>query len=61
MLKCGHVYCAECFEEYFRQKIEIENECDNLKCPQRGCHMKPTADEIKAITTQDCFEKFCKY
>ena len=47
--KCGHTFCKECFTETFRSLIEDQNKVHMLKCPQYGCEIKPTQEEVKQI------------
>lgn len=44
--KCQHMFCAECFTEYYKSMIEKQNNHHRLKCPEYGCDTIPTDDEI---------------
>ena len=59
--ECGHTFCGECFEEYFRSLIEDQNKDHKLRCPQAGCETKPTPEEVEQIISEDCFKKFSKF
>ena len=61
MLSCNHTFCSECFSEFYRTQIEDENKSHNLVCPQYGCTVKPTIEEIKNIISDDCFAKYKKF
>ena len=59
--KCGHRFCEFCFVESFRSLIEDQNKSDKLRCPQFGCDVKPTKDEVKFIIDNSVFDKFIKF
>jgi len=32
-LKCGHIFCTECFSDYFESLIQEQNKHNSLRCP----------------------------
>lgn len=57
---CGHVFCQDCFKEFYRTLIEDQMKSHDLKCPQYGCDNKPTEEEIRNIITPKSFGIFQK-
>ena len=58
---CEHTFCAECFTEYFRSLVEDQNKHHLLICPEAGCGVKASEEEIKQILQEDCFKKFKRF
>ncbi|KAG0017119.1 hypothetical protein BGZ80_008604 [Entomortierella chlamydospora] len=44
-LRCGHVFCQPCYEQYLTQKIAEEGECRAIFCPESGCAV-PVDDQV---------------
>ena len=61
MLSCEHTFCEDCFRETFRAMIEDQNRAHQLMCPEAGCGLKPTEDEVKQILEENCFAKFKRF
>lgn len=59
--KCKHIFCGECFKEFYRTQIEEEYKHHDLKCPEYGCDTKPTEQEVRNIIDSNCFDKFIKF
>ena len=59
--ECKHMFCADCFKEYYRSLIEDQNRHQALKCPQWGCDTKPTEEEIQQIINENCYRKFKRF
>ena len=36
-LKCGHIFCSECWIEYLKEKIKTPLNALQARCPQDGC------------------------
>lgn len=58
---CKHAFCAECFKETYRAKIEDQNMFEKLNCPQSDCNATPSLKEIMNIIDDNCFEKYQKF
>ena len=50
-LKCGHIFCADCWREYISYKMEDIFTCILSTCPQKGCNI---------IVPESVFSKFLK-
>lgn len=50
-LKCGHIFCTDCWKEYLSNRLEDILNIMYTTCPQSGCSL---------IITEDIFEKFLK-
>ena len=46
-LRCGHVFCQPCYEQYLTQKIVEEGECRRILCPESGCSAVVDEETIK--------------
>ena len=57
----NHRFCSECFTEEFRSRIEDQNKHADLKCPEFGCEVKPTDDEILQAVGKTVYLKFVKF
>ena len=36
-INCYHFFCNDCYYNYFKEKIENNNNVDKIKCPKSGC------------------------
>ena len=59
--ECHHLFCADCFTENFRVLIEEENAHSKLKCPEYGCHVVPTQEDIKKTISENSWAKYLKF
>ena len=57
-LSCGHVFCAECFKEYYKSLITEQNKSHKLGCPEHGCPCEPTVEEVQRIIEEDVYQKY---
>ena len=55
---CKHSFCSECFQETYRSLIEDQNALEKIKCPQFGCDVKPSEEDLQQILPQKIFEKY---
>ncbi len=57
-LKCGHQFCAECWEEYLKEKLKTPLGALQVKCPQHKCTcIVPEETYKKFIKDNDLLEK----
>ena len=61
MLSCGHSFCSLCFSDYYKSLIEDQNRHHALKCPQTGCEIKPSLEEIQGIIDRNCLNKYIRF
>ena len=51
-INCGHVFCADCWENYLQEKINNANVA-KISCMQHGCSVLLTKEFIKRILNND--------
>ena len=57
-LSCGHAFCGDCFGDYYESLIAEQNKASKLCCPEQGCEVVPTDEEVASIVTPELFKKF---
>ena len=57
-LSCEHMYCRECFSNYFDYMVDDHNNENDFKCPLTDCYYVPNDSEMKWIIEP---EKYLKY
>ena len=56
-LRCGHVFCQPCYEQYLTQKIVEEGECRRILCPESGCDVVVDEQTIKKVVQAPVMSK----
>ncbi|PBP23096.1 IBR domain-containing protein, partial [Diplocarpon rosae] len=57
-IKCGHRYCANCYNQYLTQKIKEEGEAARIQCPQDGCKRIMDAKSLDLLVTVDLKDRY---
>ena len=47
--ECKHIFCGDCFRDFYKSLIMDQMKHDQLKCPEYGCESKPSEEEIRGI------------
>ncbi|KAF9351191.1 hypothetical protein BGX26_010740 [Mortierella sp. AD094] len=56
-LRCGHVFCQPCYEQYLTQKIAEEGECRAILCPESGCSVPVDEQVISSVVEPSVMQK----
>ncbi len=59
-LSCKHEVCKDCIVSYLEEEIKIAR-VNTLNCPQKGCEILFTDEQIKNLITEDFFKKYLKF
>ncbi|KAF9999618.1 hypothetical protein BGZ79_006764 [Entomortierella chlamydospora] len=57
-LRCGHVFCQPCYEQYLTQKIAEEGECRAIFCPESGCAVPVDDQVISSVVGASIMQKY---
>jgi len=57
-LRCGHVFCQPCYEQYLTQKIVEEGECRRILCPESGCNAVVDEETVKKAVQPTAMAKY---
>ncbi|KAF9276671.1 hypothetical protein BGZ68_009850 [Mortierella alpina] len=57
-LRCGHLFCHACYEQYVTQKVVEEGECRNILCPESGCSVIMDEQAIRTTVKPTAIEKY---
>ncbi|KAG0002677.1 hypothetical protein BGZ80_010986 [Entomortierella chlamydospora] len=57
-LRCGHVFCQACYDQYLTQKIIEEGECRKILCPETGCNVVIDEPTIKSVVQPSVMERY---
>ena len=62
ILPCGHLFCTDCYAQYFKQKIE-NNDVSSITCMQNGCTQEIDSNFIQSHLNgnKELFEKYLKF
>ena len=52
-LECGHIFCNDCWTEYFSTKIITEGASSNIQCPQTNCNVHVVDSLVYKIFAQN--------
>ncbi|KAF8984447.1 hypothetical protein BGZ46_008002 [Entomortierella lignicola] len=57
-LRCGHIFCQPCYEQYLTQKIVEEGECRVIHCPESGCNVTVDEQVINNVVQGSVMQKY---
>ncbi|KAF9163293.1 hypothetical protein BGX20_001374 [Mortierella sp. AD010] len=57
-LRCGHVFCQPCYEQYLTQKIAEEGECRAIFCPESDCTVPVDDQVINSVVRASVMQKY---
>ncbi|KAF9108747.1 hypothetical protein BGX27_008247 [Mortierella sp. AM989] len=57
-LRCGHIFCQPCYEQYLTQKIVEEGECRAILCPESGCSVAVDEQVINSVVEHSVMQKY---
>lgn len=56
-LKCGHLFCGDCWEQYLNGKVREEGEC-TIRCMDTSCSLLVPNSFIRENADKKTFERF---
>ncbi|CAG8958639.1 hypothetical protein HYFRA_00009956 [Hymenoscyphus fraxineus] len=57
-MKCGHRFCASCYNQYLVQKIKEEGEAARIQCPADGCNRIIDAKSLDLLVAADLQQRY---
>ncbi|KAI8603059.1 hypothetical protein EDD21DRAFT_302846 [Dissophora ornata] len=57
-LRCGHMFCQPCYDQYLTQKIVEEGECRRICCAESRCCVVIDEETISKIVQEPVMEKY---
>eukprot|EP00347_Sterkiella_histriomuscorum_P018275 403346134 len=59
--QCNHIVCKEGFLEYARVRIEESGEGHKVKCPQQGCDIIISDNQLRREISSELYDKYLKF
>lgn len=58
MRKCGHRFCAGCYQQYLESKVKTEGEAARIQCPEDGCKKIVDSKTVQLLVGKDVWERY---
>ena len=56
--KCGHYFCKNCLQDYYKYMVNISGQIQKIKCPNANCKSEIENSDLKDLLNSDTYEKF---